>query len=90
MNEMNYAVLMCCGNGDTVTIYESVNESDARVRYESEVAKQETPVDVAGWTDSDQAWRRLHHFELVEVERDEDGDIVDIHTLEMSGYYWMD
>ena len=90
MSEKIYAVFMCCGNGDTVTIYESVNESEALVRYESEVSKQGTPVDIAGWTDSDQAWRRLCHIELVEVERDEDGDIVDIHTLEMSGYYWMD
>lgn len=90
MNEMNYAVLMCCGNGDTITIYESGNESDARARYESEVAKQGTPVDIAGWTDSDQAWRRLCHFELICVKMDEYGDIIDDYTLEMSGYYWMD
>jgi hypothetical protein len=90
MSDKIYAVPVNCGNGDTVTIYESVNESDARARYESEVAKQGTSVDIAGWTEHDQAWRRVYFVELVKITTDEDGDIVDIHTLEMSSYFWLD
>lgn len=88
--EKTFVVLLCCGNGDTVTIYESANEADARARYTEEVARAGDPVAVTEWPDNDQEWRRLCQFELGRIARDEGGDIVDIETLEMSGYFWRD
>lgn len=75
------------GNGDVMTIYKGENETDARDLYKKEVAGAGTPVDIAGWTENDQAFKRMYHFEIARVEFDEDGDIANENVLEHSVFF---
>ena len=75
------------GNGDVMTIYRGENETDARDLYKKEVAGAGTPVDIAGWTENDQAFKRMYHFEIARVEFDEDGDIASENALEHSDFF---
>lgn len=82
-----FAVVAFCGNGDSEIIFESEDKSAAEARYAEEVKAAGEPVDIAGWTDSDQAWKSMYHIELLKTTRDEDGDIVYEEGLEHSEFF---
>lgn len=82
-----FAVIAFYGNGDSETIFESEDKSSAEARYTQEVKAAGEPVDIAGWTDSDQAWNSMYHIELLKTTRDEDGDIVYEEGLEHSEFF---
>ena len=82
-----FAVIAFYGNGDSNTIFESEDKSSAEARYAQEVKVAGEPVDIAGWTDSDQAWSSMYHIELLKTTRDEDGDIVYEEGLEHSEFF---
>lgn len=82
-----FAVVAFCGNGDSQTLFESEDKSAAEARYAEEVKAAGEPVDIAGWTDSDQAWKSMYHIELLKTTRDEDGDIVYEEGLEHSEFF---
>lgn len=89
-NKIIYAVQLYFGNDDTTTAFESESEAEARARYEQEVKSAGEPVDVDGWGDSDQGWRRLFHIELNKYEFDEDDELIDVTgPIESSGYFKM-
>ena len=75
------------GNGDVTTIYEGGNETDARDLYKKEVVGAGTPVDIAGWTENDKAFKRMYHFEIARVKFDEDGDTVNENAIEHSVFF---
>ena len=82
-----FAVIAFYGNGDSQTLFESEDKSSAESRYVQEVKAAGEPVDIAGWTDSDQAWKSMYHIELLKTTRDEDGDIVYEEGLEHSEFF---
>ena len=82
-----FAVVAFCGNGDSQTLFESEDKSSAEARYVQEVKAAGEPVDIAGWTDSDQAWKSMYHIELLKTTRDEDGTIVYEEGLEYSEFF---
>lgn len=84
-----FAVVAFCGNGDLETLFESEDLADASAKYTDEVYHAGEPVDTAGWTDYDHAWKRLYHVELMRVTIDDDGNIIDEETLEHSEYFNM-
>lgn len=82
-----FAVVAFCGNGDSQTLFESEDKSAAEARYAEEVKAAGVPVDVEGWTDSDQAWSSMYHIEILKTTTDKDGDIVCDECLEHSEYF---
>lgn len=82
-----FAVVAICGNGDSETIFENEDKNAAEARYADEVKAAGEPVDVAGWTYDDQAWKSMYHIELLKMTIDDDGDIIDEVALEHSEYF---
>ncbi len=66
------------------------SEAEARTFFEQEKEKlaANTPADITGWQDNDQAWADVYQLELTKTTIDEDGDVEDIETLESTDYYY--
>ncbi|MCM1216534.1 MAG: hypothetical protein NC209_03980 [Alistipes sp.] len=71
-------------------IFESANEAEAREFFENQ--KQQlsanTPADVTGWQDRDQAWASVYCVELTKNVLDEVGDIEEVEAIESTEYYY--
>lgn len=84
-------VLQYTMHADASTILETSSETEARAAYESEVAKLKDvePADTGEWTDYDQAWSDVYQIELVKYVMNEDDEVEDVETLEISDYYYL-
>ncbi|WP_304953018.1 hypothetical protein [uncultured Alistipes sp.] len=67
------------------------SEAEARAFFEKEKEKLavNTPADITGWQDHDQAWSRVYQLELTKTTIDEeDGYIEDMVALDSTQYYY--
>lgn len=78
-------------HADIAEIFKSSSEQEAREAYEKEMSllKGTEPADVREWPDHDQAWSDVYQIELVKCTMDEEGEVEDIETLEISDYYYL-
>lgn len=76
---------------DISKILTTSSEKEARATFEKEMAnlKDTEPTVISKWADYDQAWSNVYQVELLECTIDEEGEIVDMETLEISNYYYL-
>lgn len=72
-------------------IIETTDEAVAKAefaKYRDQLA-QNTPADISGWKEANQAWNNVFFAELVRVDSDETGYIIDMVTLDETEYYYI-
>lgn len=90
-NPQSLFVIQYTMHADIAEIFKSSSEQEAREAYEKEMSllKGTEPADVREWPDHDQAWSDVYQIELVKCTMDEEGEVEDIETLEISDYYYL-
>lgn len=76
---------------EVTTLFKSQDEAAARAEFrrQQELLKDTEPADNAAWTDSDQAWSRVYHLELVRIVAvDEEYGDFDIKVLDETADYF--
>lgn len=73
-------------HADTSVLFETESLAAARARYDKEVADA-TAADVTGWPDHDEAWNTVHRIELNRIAFDEEGEVADVESVELSDYF---
>lgn len=76
-------------------LFTSENENEAREFFKLENLEKKClicskPADTTGWQDEDRAWGYVYNVELYKLTFDEDDEIEDMDTLELTDYYWCD
>lgn len=71
-------------------ILEASDEGAAKAEFakQRDQLASNTPADVSGWTDEDQAWRDVYRVELLRIDFDESGDVADMMTIDATPYYF--
>lgn len=76
---------------EVTILFKSQDEAAARAEFrrQQELLKDTEPADNASWTDSDQAWSRVYHLELVRIVAvDEEYGDFDIKVLDETADYF--
>lgn len=75
---------------DSSLIMETTDEESAKAEFAKQCDQlaSNTPADVSGWTDEDQAWRDVYRVELLRIDFDASGDVADIVTIDATPYYF--
>lgn len=71
-------------------IMETADETSAKAEFakQRDQLASNTPADVSGWTDEDQAWRDVYCIRLLRIDFDESGEVVDMETIDETPYYF--
>lgn len=71
-------------------IMKTTDEESAKAEFarQRDQLALNSPVDVSGWTDEDQAWCDVYRVELLRIDFDESGDVTDIVTIDETPYYF--
>lgn len=77
-------------NANSSLILETTDEESAKAEFakQRDQLASNTPVDISGWTDGDQAWRDVYLIELLRIDFDESGDVADMVTIDETPYYF--